>query len=609
MNVDTKIIAENLRWAKDHDCSTAVLLGSGASVSAGIPAAQGMVQEIKRQFPRLTTNCRKKDYASHMALLTPAQRKDLIGSFVDHAKINWAHLYLGALVKGGYVDRVLTTNFDPLVIRSLALFNLYPAVYDFAASQTFVPGGAAELSVFYLHGQRDGFVLLNTKERMREHSRKLKDVFQDVARKRCWLVVGYSGESDPVFDRLAEIEVFESKLFWIGYENLGPPKHVLERILQPSSRHGCYLGGYDADDFFDELAKELNLPEPQIISRPFSHLKEAINGITEQSIKGQSVDPTAETKKIIDSAIELFEEGKSVEDIRLATRCAIKRDRIIRQTRDIWLNDRFKGIDKVLTVVSSSGIAEASVYLAIALNNWGVTLSRHAETKIGVEKKTLLKKACNKYKQALRIKPDYAEALDNWGAALSDLAVTTRGRGREALLKKAISNHEGALTLKPGYYQALTNWGVTLSRHAETKIGVEKKTLLKEACNKYKQALRINPDYAEAFRGLGSTLLDIAREKKGKKKELSLNQALKNLLNAEALKERLAAYNIACVYSLKGKKEKSLEWLEKTLKQQPVPTRKYILADRDLDNVKDAEDFWKLVDEHRPDLNRHHNSA
>lgn len=131
---DVDIIAETLRFNKKYSYPTAVLVGAGMSVSAGIPAAGGMMKEIRQQFPSsLAKKCVKKTYPAYMELLSPAQRRTLIGSFVDIARINMAHLYLGALVKEDYVDRVLTTNFDPLVIRSLALFNLYPAVYDFAA--------------------------------------------------------------------------------------------------------------------------------------------------------------------------------------------------------------------------------------------------------------------------------------------------------------------------------------------------------------------------------------------------------------------------------------------------------------------------------------------
>ena len=50
-----------------------------------------------------------------MAALERGARRDLIGGYIDKAKINWAHLALAQLIHGGYVDRVLTTNFDPLI--------------------------------------------------------------------------------------------------------------------------------------------------------------------------------------------------------------------------------------------------------------------------------------------------------------------------------------------------------------------------------------------------------------------------------------------------------------------------------------------------------------
>ena len=75
-------------------------------------------------------------YPDCMAALERGVRRDLIGAYIDKAKINWAHIALAQLIDGGYVDRVLTTNFDPLISRACALVNSFPAVYDFAASHT-----------------------------------------------------------------------------------------------------------------------------------------------------------------------------------------------------------------------------------------------------------------------------------------------------------------------------------------------------------------------------------------------------------------------------------------------------------------------------------------
>jgi NAD-dependent SIR2 family protein deacetylase len=137
-------VVETLRTAKDAGLKCAVLIGAGCSVSAGIPTAGGFVEEIRRRYPRAYQRAAEKAYPKCMAELAPGERRNIIAEYVDRAKVNWAHLSIAQLIKTGFVDRVLTTNFDPLVVRACSLVGIYPAVYDFAASQQFEPARVAD---------------------------------------------------------------------------------------------------------------------------------------------------------------------------------------------------------------------------------------------------------------------------------------------------------------------------------------------------------------------------------------------------------------------------------------------------------------------------------
>ena len=99
--------------------------------------------------------------------------------------------------------------------------------------------------------------------------------------------------------------------------------------------------------------------------------------------------------------------------------------------------------------------------------------------------------AIEAYKQAIRIKPDYPEAHYNLGVTHGEL-------GRNA---EAIEAYKQAIRIKPDYAQAHCNLGVKygeLGRHAE-------------AVEAYKEAIRINPDHPNAHYNLGVAYGNLGR--------------------------------------------------------------------------------------------------
>ena len=60
------------------------------------------------------------------------------------------------------------------------------------------PDQISEKAIFHLHGQRDGFVLLNTRAEVTKHRGHIQPVFEDAHKGRIWIVVGYSGENDGI---------------------------------------------------------------------------------------------------------------------------------------------------------------------------------------------------------------------------------------------------------------------------------------------------------------------------------------------------------------------------------------------------------------------------
>ena len=389
-------VVETLKAAKVRQNKCTLLIGAGCSVKAGVPTAAGFVEAIKAKYPQAFGRASKKTYASCMAELAVSERRDLIADYVDKAKINWAHIGVAQLIKYGYVDRVLTTNFDLLVARACALVGLFPAVYDFATSQLYKPADITDEAIIHLHGQRTGFVLMNTEEECKRHSKLMKPVFQDAGLGRVWLVVGYSGNNDPVFDHLAKTSRFDNNLYWVGYLDNEPPLHVEERLLRPS-KDAYFVRGYDADDFFVRISQELRIFPPDFAARPFSHLDSLLATVAPYKIPGEdaNVDVTAEARRLIQTAINQHEQAPEDET-----------PTVLKASREL-LARNYDGVIAQLSKGSESSPELQSV-LGWAYLLSGNALSGQAETKSGSEADDLFRLAGEKYGAAkgLKIKPD-----------------------------------------------------------------------------------------------------------------------------------------------------------------------------------------------------------
>ncbi|MBI4937962.1 MAG: tetratricopeptide repeat protein, partial [Nitrosomonadales bacterium] len=149
--------------------------------------------------------------------------------------------------------------------------------------------------------------------------------------------------------------------------------------------------------------------------------------------------------------------------------------------------------------------------------------------------------AIGSYREALAIRPDYAEAHNNLGVALSDL-----GKRDEAVVC-----YRKALAIRPGYAEAHNNLGVVLNdlgKHGE-------------AANCYQRALALDPGFAEAHFNLGNAL----------KEQRKLGEAAVNYRKALALRPNYAEAYHNLGYALKdqGKVGEAMESFRRALALKP----------------------------------------
>ena len=446
-----------------------------------------------------------------MGQLSVAERRGLIADYVDEATINWAHIGIAQLMKHGFVDRILTTNFDLLAVRACALIGRFPAVYDFAASQLYKPADIPEQAVIYLHGQRTGFVIMNTEEECKRHADLLAPVFQDAGQGRVWLVVGYSGENDPVFDHMAAVQRFDNKLYWVGYKDAEPATHVREHLLV-DGKYAFYVNGFDADSFFIKLAQKLGCFPPDFCKEPFSHLERCLDTVAPFPMPGQSsdIDVLKNAYTLVRAAKQKHEKPTPSDDKRPA------QERISPAAlTTLLMGGHYDEVVRLGSAATEDDKANLAEPMSWAYVMQGLALSEQAETKSGDDADRLFALAGKKYEAALNIKPDNHEALDNWGLALSEQAETKSGDDADRLFNLAGEKYKAALNVKSDKHEALYNWGTALLHQAKTKSGDDADRLFALAGKKYEAALNIKPDMHEALNNWGNALSDQAKTKSG----------------------------------------------------------------------------------------------
>ena len=476
-----------------------VLIGAGCSKSAGIPLAGELIREVEQKLPnahKRVPEADRRNYNKVMAALTTNQRRGLLDPHIDAARVNWAHLALAQLFATGKVDRVLTVNFDPLLVRACAMAGLFPAIYDLATTERFREAHIAPRSLFYLNGQHTGFVTLNTEDELKRHHQRLRDIVHNTGTRRTWVVVGYSGDADPLLDVLAEREIFEGGLYWVGHDR--NPSSDLEKKLLGAGKDAFYLGGQDADRFFTELAQRLGCFPPDLLVRPFSHVQTLVTTHIDFSTGGDSGRYHEETlKRLIAKANAAMPEWKRDADVN-AWLLAGEYQRVL---------DWYAGLSS-RNDEDRSFAAWAHVDLG---NRYAADAPKSVESNLPAARR-LWAAAGEHFAQALAIKPDKHEAAYNWGIALNAearaIAPTDLAEARR-LWATSGKRYAQALTIKHDKHEAAHNWGGALSTEAQAVAPTdlaEARRLWAAAGERYAQALAIKPDKHDAANNWGTAL-------------------------------------------------------------------------------------------------------
>jgi len=521
-------MVEELKSNQAQGRSAVLLAGSGCSVKAGIPDAQGMVAAIQNQFPEAANKAVKKAYHSMVAELTLEEKRQLVRKYTEKSRINWASIAIALLTQSGAVNRVLTTSYDGILLRALAMVNEYPAIYDASAAPLAWKNEPAGPLLVHLHGQEMGAVELNTEKGYRTLYDSVGVLFEQAA-DRPWIIVGYKGLHDPVFKRLVEVPRFERGLYWVGLGESEPPKHVADHLIRKDNG-ATYIGGHDAESFLVTLAQKMGVFPPEFVSKPYSQLGRAVKSVMPFPLPGNAGDlnVTDTFEDDLNINIRRFEGGDT--DGETATEeSRLSREQIqtIFQAQQHLLSGDAARVLEYQEAYDKAPSPRMGDLLYWAYVMQGNELKDKLAGAKGKERGDLLKQAAEKYQAASEIKPDKAETLFQWGMVLREWAKEEAPASAEKYLGQAAEKLEEAIKLQPEWHEACEALGHTCFDRGVLRTDKQSETLFNQSIEMFQAALAIREDLPEALNGLGQSMVQLARWKHGGEAVQLFDQAMK----------------------------------------------------------------------------------
>ena len=276
-----------------EDYSYIFLLGAGASINSGIPSAEKLIWDWKKDTYKLESPItldnnelteknkniiqkwldKKGGYPKRDApeeysfycdnrFLNKEERKNFFKRLVRDKTPSEGYTKLATLLEHQFSKIVLTTNFDSLTIEAVTLKNalypsenaIYPSIVTCEKSSNINQSiGKRDFLYIALHGDYKYSKLLNTDNELDNNKDTFKPFLEDELKKQHLISIGYSGRDESLMNTL--IKAYETNgignIFWCTIGEV--PEKTKAYLKKISETRNVYV--VKINDFDDLLKK------------------------------------------------------------------------------------------------------------------------------------------------------------------------------------------------------------------------------------------------------------------------------------------------------------------------------------------------------------------
>ena len=257
----------------------ALLLGSGVSTGAGIPTGWQITLDLVAKLaaasnesfdgdPEAWYRGRYGEPPNYSHLLddlakTPDDRQALLRSYIEPRENDAeagskqptaAHHAIASLVQGGFINVIITTNFDRLLERALTEAGVEPVVLSTPEQ---VNGALSPhqtpCTILKLHGDYLNSAIRNTEDELEHYPEPIDRLLDRIVDDYGLIICGWSGE----WDAALRDAIFRapSRRFTTYWTTIGEPSAAASGLIK--QRGAELIPINDADSFFRSLADHI----------------------------------------------------------------------------------------------------------------------------------------------------------------------------------------------------------------------------------------------------------------------------------------------------------------------------------------------------------------
>ena len=279
----------------------ALLLGSGVSTGAGIPTGWQITLDLVAKLaaasnesfggdPEAWYRGRYGEPPNYSRLLddlakTPDDRQALLRSYIEPGENDAeagsklptaAHHAIASLVQGGFINVIITTNFDRLLERALTDAGIEPVVLSTSEQVSgALPPHQTPCTILKLHGDYLNSAIRNTEDELDHYPEPIDRLLDRIIDDYGLIICGWSGEWDTALRNA--IMRAPSRRFTTYWTTVGDPSTEATELIKHRDATVVTIDG--ADKFFSELADkataiaESSPPHPASIDAAVAQLK------------------------------------------------------------------------------------------------------------------------------------------------------------------------------------------------------------------------------------------------------------------------------------------------------------------------------------------------